>query len=176
MLTRNFSRGSGGGSVGPQGPAGTNGVDGNSLAQFDFYTATNPSYQMAGGVRYIPLTQGNTDTIEMQCCAPLTGTAEVVLVYAMSVANGGDVELYLDRRVSGDTDDLDAAVTAGAEFVITPGSVTTRLSVTSSDDASLSFAVTEGDLVYLKLGRTADAEDTHTGDFRLMRAYMKVVP
>jgi hypothetical protein len=31
-------------------------------------------------------------------------------------------------------------------------------------------------LVYLALNRTADDEDTHTGDMRVLRAYMKVVP
>lgn len=148
----------------------------SAIAQFEVFTATNPSYQLSNGARYIPLTEGATDTMEMQCCAPVTGTASVVVVYSMSASNAGNVEIYLDRRISSDADDLNAAVTSGTQFTITPGSNTTRNVVDSGDSSDLTFSVTEGQTVYLKLGRTADAADTHTADMRVFAVYMKVAP
>ena len=145
------------------------------IVNFEFYTATNPSYQAAGGARYIPLTQGATDTLEMQCAVPKTGSASVVVIYAMSAANGGNVELYLNRRLSSSDADYDATVTSGTQFTVTPGSNTTLKALTSAASSDLAFSVTEGQLLYLKLGRTADAQDTHTGDMYVFQAYLKVV-
>lgn len=167
-----LGRGFGGG-----GGAGADGAPGNTIAQFEFVTSTRPSYQDANGWRYVPLVVDSDEKQEMQCVAPATGTAYVVVVYYMSAANSGNVELFLDRRtVSAAGGDPAATVTAGSEFTVTPGNDILFHSVTSSSHASLTFSVTEGYPVYLALNRTADAEDTHTGDMRVLRAYMKVVP
>lgn len=165
------------GRFGGGGAGGSPGAPGNTIAQFEFVTSVQPSYQAAGGFRYVPLTVDNDDKQEMQCVAPATGTAYVTVVYYMSAANGGNVELFLDRRVIAQSGgNPEATVTAGAEFVVTPGNDILTHAVTSSDHSSFTFSVTEGNLVYLALNRTADAEDTHTGDMRVLRAYMKVVP
>lgn len=167
-----LGRGFGGG-----GGAGADGAPGNTIAQFEFVTSTRPSYQAAGGFRYVPLVVDSDEKQEMQCIAPATGTAYVVVVYYMSAANSGNVELFLDRRVIAQSaGDPEATLTAGSEFTVTPGNDILTHAVTSSSHASFTFSVTEGNLVYLALNRTADAEDTHTGDMRVLRAYMKVVP
>lgn len=159
------------------GGGGTAGAPGNTIAQFEFVTSNQPSYQAAGGFRYVPLPVDTDEKQEMQCVAPATGTAYVVVVYYMSAANSGSVELFFDRRVIAATaGNPEATVTAGAEFTVTPGNDILTHSVTSASHSSLTFSVTEGNLVYLALNRTADAEDTHTGDMRVLRAYMKVVP
>lgn len=165
------------GRFGGGGGGGSSGAPGNTIAQFEFVTSTQPSYQEAGGARYVPLPVDADTSQAMQCVAPATGTAHVNILYRMSAANGGDVELFMDRRVTAlNGGDIDATVTAGAEFTITPGNDALTHTVPSSAHASLSFAVTEGQFVYLSLNRTADAEDTHTGDMRIYRVYMKVVP
>ncbi len=164
------------GATGAAGSNGANGADGNLVVQCDFLTATQPSYQLAGGVRYIPLLVDVLDTAEMQCAIPVTGTAYVYVQYSMSASNAGDVELYLDRRLTSVGGDLGATVTAGADFIVTPGSNTFLQVVDSGDHASLTFSVTAGQLLYLLLGRTTDAEDTHTGDFRIHKVYVEIVP
>lgn len=165
------------GATGATGATGAAGAPGNTIAQFEFVTSDQPSYQAAGGIRYVPLPVDVDGKQEMQCIAPATGTAYVTVLYYMSAANSGDVELFLDRRLVNATGgDVNATVTAGSEFVVTPGNDTNTHTVTSADHAALTFSVTEGQLVYLSLNRTTEAEDTHTGDMRVIRVYMKVVP
>lgn len=164
------------GATGATGAAGADGADGNLIVQCDFLTATRSSYQLAGGVRYIPLLVDATDTAEWQCAIPVTGTAYVYVQYSMSASNGGNVELYLDRRLTSVGSDLGATVTAGTEFTVTPGSNTNLQVVDSGDSGSLTFSVTAGQLFYMLLGRTADAEDTHTADFRIHKIYMEIIP
>jgi hypothetical protein len=164
------------GATGAAGSNGSNGAQGNTVVHAQFITATQPSYQLAGGVRYTPLLTAGGDTAEWSCVAPMTGTCEVVVKYSMSASNAGDVELTLDRRLTADGSDLNATVTAGADFTVTPGSNTNQQSVDSGDHSSLSFSVAKGQNVYIMLTRTADAEDTHTGDFRIHGITMEFAP
>lgn len=164
------------GSNGATGATGAAGPAGNTVVQVEFVTASNPSATLGGGGRYIPLKPDLDDFIAWQFSSPVTGTAVVSVIYSMSVSNGGNLELLLDRRVTSDGDDPNATVTAGTEFTVTPGSNTTQHTVDSSDHASFSFSVDKGDLVYLKMLRTNDAEDTHTGDMQVFRPWVEVTP
>lgn len=112
------------------------------------------------GVEYLTLRQGEADTIEFQFIA--SGDFSVELVYAMSVANGGDIDLRLDSLAVADGEDSNAALATGTVTTFVPGSDTDRHTA-----ASANFAVTaqEGDLCKILIQRPDT--DTHTGDVRV---------
>ena len=130
--------------------------------------ASQPSALLANNVRYTPLIKGNTDWIQFQILVPpSTISLKVHVYYHMSAANGGNVELHLDRRAFSASSDPAAALTGGTEFVVTPGNDTLMHVLDNNIHASMEIAVSPGDLLVCKLQRTADAQDTHTADMRI---------
>lgn len=120
------------------------------------------------GVEFIPLRKSQADSIEFQLRADSAGTMTIKVMYAMSAANGGNVRLRADRRVTSVGSDPSTALTAGTAFSITPGNDANAHAATSSDSSDLSFSVSAGDLVRVKLTRINDGNDTHTGDLRVL--------
>lgn len=123
---------------------------------------------LGNGVTYTPLRQGQADSIEVQFLAG-KDAPELTLVYAMSAADAGDVELRLDVLSVGDGDDPATALGAGTPFTVTPGSDTNRHSADKTDSAEMALsAVSAGDLVRVKITRPTGGADTHTGDLRAL--------
>jgi hypothetical protein len=122
----------------------------------------------ANNLTYTPFEQGAADTIELEFVSSITGSLEVEMLYAMSVANTGDVSLQLDYLVLGTGDDPTTSITTQTAFTITPGNDALLHTVSSADDSSMLIDVTAGDSVYIKITRPT-ASDTHTGDMRAIR-------
>lgn len=127
---------------------------------------TSSSY--GNGLRYVPMRDAQDDYIQFQLLAGATGTLSFLLRYAMSSASSNVVRLRVDSLTMAAGGNPSTALTTGTAFTVTPGSDTLAHDVTSSDSANLSFAVTAGDTVVVKISRLAlsDAADTHAGDFR----------
>lgn len=137
--------------------------------------ASAPSGVLGNGVTYTPLVQAAADTIEFQFVAAATGNIEIALVYVMSAANAGLVELRLDRLINSDGSSPAAALSAGTPFTFTPGNDVNQHSVASSDSSELQLAVTAGDMVRGLIQRPTGGGDTHTGDFRIIQLLVRAV-
>jgi hypothetical protein len=141
------------------------GIISGMVVPIEFVEASQPSALLANGLRYTPLIKNNTDYVQFQVMAPESATTlEVYVHYHMSAANAGNVELHLDSLAISPGENPTAALSGGAEFTITPGNDTNMHIVDGSAHASFTIAVTGGDLLVGKLSRTADVQDTHTGN------------
>lgn len=151
--------GRGNGSSGAGGPAG-------STVEVADSSAASSAY--GNNLRYTPLRNAQSDTISFQFVAPVTGTVNVTVIYAMSSAEAANVRLRFDAVALGAGDNPTTAQSAGTAFTITPGNDVLLHEVDSGDSASFAIAVTAGDIVFCTLSRlTADAP-AHTGDMRVI--------
>lgn len=131
--------------------------------------SSKASAVLGNQVTYVPLVKAGLDTIQFQVpVPPAAGALKIRVHYYMSAAHGGDVELRLDRLAVAPGGDPTAALTLGTEFVVTPGNDALLHVVDESSHASFTIAVTGGGLLACKLYRTNDAQDTHTGDMRVL--------
>lgn len=148
------------------------GVPGQYAQQVEVVVSNVASSTYAtSSVRYIPIAKNATEQyIQVQFAASRTGIVQMVIYYAMSVTNGGNLALEFDQNSYGDGDDPDVALATGEDYIVTPGSGTTRKSVTLN---SL-FTVTEGDDVVMKLRRENIAGDTHTGSMNIIDVFVTV--
>lgn len=150
-----------GGSSSQSSPGAAGGLTGN-LVWVVYADQPNGAYATSG-LRYVTtLRDANTDTIEFQYLARETGTLSITLAYAMTADNGGDVELTVQAQKFADGDDPDAALPSGTATAFTPGSGTTRKTVT------LTLDVTAGDTGRIVITRSNGGNDTHTGDMRIL--------
>ena len=148
---------------------------GSQIVAVEVVEASQPSALLANGVRYVPLVKGETDWVQFQFLVPaFVSTVTLHVHYHMSAANAGDVELHLDTLAVSPTDDPTAALVGGDEFVVTPGNDVLMHVISDGDDASLAIDVMPGDLLICKLQRTADTQDTHTGDVRITGIWAEV--
>lgn len=125
-------------------------------------TTSGSSYPTSG-VEYIPMRVGQGDSIEFQLVSQTSPTMTFDVVYAMSAADGGDIDLQLDSIVVGDGDDPNGSLSSGPSTTFVPGN-DTNAHIASSDNFNVS--VSKGDVVRCKL--TRPATDTHTGDCRVI--------
>ena len=136
-------------------------------------TATAAEGVLANGVGYIPLRQGQDDTLDLQFVAAMTGNVVLSLVYFVSAANNGDVELRVDHLIVADGGDPSAALTAGTPFTFTPGNDVLEHTVDDTQSSEMVFAVTAGDFVLLHVQRPSGGGDTNTGDMRILQAVVR---
>lgn len=155
----------GGGSPGAAGPPGASGADIIDISDVD---SSKASDVLANGVTYVPLVQGASDTIAFQFVCTRTGTWAFRFAYVMSAANGGNVRFQADFLAVGDGENPAAALVTGTPFVVTPGNDTNMHTLDEGDSGDLDQALTAGDTVRVKITRTAHANDTHTGDVRVL--------
>lgn len=141
-----------------------------ATAQTIWYFNSNvASSAYASGQPYTPLAKNATEQyVTFDMVAPATGNVKLTLIYAMSVSSGDNVVLELDYLKRADGDDPNAALTTQSSYTLTPGTGTTRKSLTSVTMTTLSITVTAGDLIFFKLSRKNDVNDTHTGTFNLL--------
>jgi hypothetical protein len=118
------------------------------------------------GVMFTPLRPGVDDYVLGSYISPVSTTRELRLTYAMSTSNAGTVRLRLDTSQLALASSPDGALTLGTSFTITPGNDQNLHECGSAQNASLSFAVTAGRLVVLKIVRPAS--DTHTGNINII--------
>jgi hypothetical protein len=123
----------------------------------------------ANGVSFTPLVKALDDTIEFQFRAAATGTFGVNILYAMSAANGGDVQLRADVGVIALGVAPSTALTAGTPFVFTPGNDVLMHLISDALSTDLSIAASSGDLIRVAITRVDGAPDTHTGDLRAVQ-------
>lgn len=140
-------------------------ADGNSFAN-------GVSYQVLPKTPS-PLAAPN-DYIQLQLIPNFTGNAVLTVLYAMSVANGGAVQLKVDYLVTGTGDDPSTGLTTQTAFTVTPGNDVLGHVLNAASSATLQIAVTAGKLVLIRLSRVIDGSDTHTGDFRYLDS--RIVP
>jgi hypothetical protein len=87
----------------------------------------------------------------------------------MSSTLAANVTLQFDKAQIGEGANPTAAATSGTPFTIAAVADVLTHTVDSDDSASLSFAVTAGQIIYCRLTRLgANVLDTHTGDMRLI--------
>lgn len=150
------------------GPTPLGGPGGGTLWALN---ATQLSSLYGNGLQYVPLVDGNSDSVEYQFVPGFTGTIKFEFLYAMSAANGGNVRLRFDVLQLADGDNPTTAATTGAAFSVTPGNDVVLHRLTSVQSASLAFAVTAGRIVKVLLTRLgADGLDTHTGNMQIVEA------
>lgn len=131
-------------------------------------------------IPYIPLTPGGTipatpDNVIGGFISKHKGNVELIVAYAMSSSNSGNVDLTFSHAALGTGGDPTAALSAETHFTLTPGSNTTVHTLDSSVAGVLSIAVSPGDYVVVKLERTIGGSDTHTGDFRILGMMARAV-
>lgn len=120
-------------------------------------------------VSYLPLRSGETDQVEFQFVTAVSGTQNISFMYAMSAAESNDVFLQFDSLSLGLGDDPTTAPTLGSSFTLTPGNDANIHSASNNENSSLQFSADSGNIVYCRLTRSgSDANDTHTGDFRIL--------
>ncbi len=150
--------------------AGTGGAGGSgkTVIPIQFFTSANPSATMANGARYIALADGASESIEWQFRAPKTESLVAFIGYQMSAANAGGVRWRIDLHIASLAEASETALVAGTAFTVAPGNDVVRHELNAASDASVTVAVTLGDLVIMKLTRIgADGADTHTGEARI---------
>lgn len=149
-------------------PSGGAVASASGVIDVEVVTASQAAGVYSNGVEYIPFVQGAGDTMAFQFRAPATGDVVVRICYAMSAANGGNVELTMDRLIASDDDDPSAALTAGTAFVVTPGNDANKHTIDAAETAHTTLTVVENDIVRCSLERTVAGNDTHTGDMRVL--------
>jgi len=116
----------------------------------------------ASGLSYIPIAKNAVEQyLQFQFRAKKSGTLTLYVLYAMSVANGGDVVFRAEQLAVAIGEDPNAALAVGETFTFTPGN---DANLKEAALATL-FAVTQGEIVTIKLSRRDVAGDTHTGTF-----------
>lgn len=131
----------------------------------EFLTSNVAATAYGNGVPYVPLAKAATEEyVQYNFKAGRTGTASVVVTYAMSASNGGDVTLRATQGAYAATEDQTAALATGQTFTITPGAGT----ATTSSTCALLLAVDALDYVVIRLTRRNVAGDTHTGTFNIL--------
>ncbi len=126
------------------------------------------------GITYLPFVKAAADTIVGTFIAPSTGNFELIASYAMSAAHAGAVSLQLDHNIVPVGAAPTQAITTQAAFTVTPGAITTVLTLSSTDSATLKLALTKGSFVWVRLSRPV-AGDVHTGDLRVLKLGMRKV-
>jgi hypothetical protein len=120
------------------------------------------------GLSYVPFITGSGDYADFQFSSARAGSIGINFDYAMSVANGGDIELRLDfLRLSAGISPTGSLSTQTA-FTITPGNDADIHVLSHSMDYTLRLTSSYGDYFLCKLTRTTGVNDTHTGDMRLL--------
>lgn len=130
-------------------------------------SASGSAYPTSG-ISYIPLIKGASDYIGFQIPSAINGTVRVNIMYGMSVAHSGNVELRLDRLVITDGSSLTGSIVTGSSFTFTPGNDINKKTLTYSTSNTLSFAVSSNDIIKTRLNRLTSSNDTHTGDMRII--------
>jgi hypothetical protein len=147
---------------------GGGGASTSSAIMVEVFDSTHISENLANDGKFLKLANGAVEFIRCRFPCIAAGNYRVVVEYCMSAANAGNVELRLDKLVSGPGEDPAAALTTGTEFTITPGNDVLAHEVDDGDSADFLIAASAGDRVLMTLTRTNDAADTHTGDFRML--------
>ena len=137
--------------------------------------SATPGLFATTNIPYYPLVQGAGDDGIIGFIAKHKGNVELIVIYAMSASNGGDVNLTFSHAVLSTGSTPTTALTAETAFSITPGSNVTVHTLDSSVAAVLSIAVSPGDYVVMQLTRTIGGADTHTGDFRIIGMMARAV-
>ena len=114
------------------------------------------------GIPFVPLRQGQADWLRVQFVAAVTGSVDVVIVYAMSAANGGGVSLQADTVNVSVGGDPAAAADVGTPALVTPGNDALLHEVIAA-----TLTVAPGSLIDCTVRRPT-ADDTHTGDMRVL--------
>lgn len=125
-----------------------------------FESDVGVSAHATSGIRHLPVAAGNY--IAWQFVAGQTGTASLLGLYSMSESNGGTLVLNIEATPVADGEEPTATPTAQAQVSITPGTGTTRKTLTIEV-----AGLTAGDLVRVKATR---GTDTHPGTMNLMGA------
>jgi hypothetical protein len=136
-------------------------------------SATSSSSAFGNGVSYIPLREGQSDSISFQFVAESSAPTELAMFYAMSAANSGDVSLRMDILINSNGSDPSATATSGTEFYFTPGNDVLQHNVDSSDSSDFRLWLNRGDFVYGSIERPNDGSDTHTGDCRVLQILLR---
>lgn len=138
------------------------GVNGQFAQAIEVMTSSvQASTYATSGLRYYPIVDGGSFGIQFR--ATRTGRLWILLSYAMSVSNGGDMTLDSEEQAVADGESVDAAPAAGDTFNWTPGTGATR----KTRDIDTGFDVVEGDDVTFVFTRN-DGGGAHTGSLNLI--------
>lgn len=130
----------------------------SNVASSTYATSTN---------RYIPLSKvasPNEQYVQLQVRAERAGRLRLVLNYAMSVTDAGDVAFEYTRLQAAAGADPNGALTVLSTQTITPGAGTTFKTVSISSTDTLAA----GDNYTFRVTRDDVAGDTHPGSFNLV--------
>lgn len=150
-----------GGWISSQSGGGSGGASSGLVGNLEILESNQQSAVYGtSGIRYIPLRAGETDYVKFQFIAATDGPFTFTLIYAMSVSNGGDVDIDQQVLALAAAEDPDSALPSATEVSFTPGAGVALV--------AQEFTVTadEGDIVRVVLTRQND--DTHAGDLRVI--------
>lgn len=133
--------------------------------------STVSSSAYPNNVRYVPLRNNSTDSIEFQFVSEKSGTLSASVLYAMSSAEANVVSIQFDQLVLGIGSSPATAATLGTAFNVTPGSDVLLHSMSVGNNSSFYINTDTGNIVYCKLTRSGSA-DSHTGDLRVLEIRM----
>lgn len=146
------------------------GVAGSSIWVAD--TSVSSSAFPVSNIRYVPLRNDQTDSIEFQFTSAIAGTFDASVLFAMSSAEANAVNLQFDKLVFGEGGDPNGSPTLGASFNVTPGSDMLLHTASYQESATMRLSTSEGDIVWCRLTRSGSA-DSHGGDMRVLEIRVK---
>ena len=117
---------------------------------------------------YIQLAQPSGNFVVGKFFASITGNVEISMLYAMSNANPGNVQLTFSHAQQSVGDDPSAALTVDPAFTFTPGNNANIHLLNAAVAAVLKIAVVAGQDITIMLQRSIGGADTHTGDLRIL--------
>lgn len=133
--------------------------------------STVSSSAYPNNIRYVPLRNNSTDSIEFQFVSEKSGTLSASVLYAMSSAEANVVNIQFDQLVLGIGSSPATAATLGTAFNVTTDSDVLLHSMSVGNNSSFYINTNTGNIVYCKLTRSGSA-DSHTGDFRVLEIRM----
>ena len=146
------------------GGGGSTGPAGNTVWVAD--ASVSSSVYPISNIRYVPLRNGNTDSLEYQFVSAISGSITTQILFSMSASEANSVTLHFDQLVFGIGGDPNAAPTLGTPVNITPGA-DVLLHSASLESSNFTISANAGDIIYCKLTRSGSS-DSHTGDMRVI--------
>ncbi len=135
-------------------------------------TSVSSSAYPLSSIRYVPLRNDQTDSIEFQFASAIAGSFDTSVLFAMSSAEANVVNLQFDSLIVGENADPNSSPSLGASFNVTPGSNMLMHTASYQESATLRMTASEGDVVWCRLTRSGSA-DSHTGDMRVIEIRVK---
>lgn len=135
-------------------------------------TSVSSSAYPLSNIRYVPLRNDQTDSLEFQFASAIGGSFDASILFAMSSAEANVVNLQFDSLVVSEGANPNSSPTLGASFNVTPGSDMLLHTASYQESSTFRLTASEGDIVWCRLTRSGSA-DSHTGDMRVIEIRVK---